>query len=580
MSEAVNDDLTLLREYARRNSEEAFAALVSRYVNLVYSVALRQVRDPQLAEEITQAVFIILARKAGSLSDKTILSGWLCRTARYASANALTIQRRRQHHEQEAQMQTILNQPANDETWMQIAPLLDAAMEKLNQKDHDALVLRFFENKQFAEVGTALGTSEDAAKMRVNRALEKLRKFFFERGVSSTSAIIAGAISANFVQFAPAGLAKTVSAIGIAKGAGASTSILTLIKGAVKLMAWTKAKTAIIASMGLLLTVGTTAVVVKEIKPQKDSALVFTAEGLVSSEAHQTYDNTNGTFESDGRFLFSCSNDVWRIQFTYLHQTVPKNISIQGGRPAIMMDCKQIPDGIREIVTFPSQNEVKPPNWYPSAIVSSDKFPNIGLKGLFLPWLSLCPNPDLPLINSNLIHLNFQSDLFDNPKDGGRFHLSFIEPQQKFLSELIITNDGTMILADGNTRPYSKPYAGGFIQFSYKVLQTTNCHGIIFPLLAVLHQYLPLPNGKTPEETYPAVTARLTIQKIDVGGRNLTLKPVPKIVAALDKRFGLNNNLTVNYIVTNDQYSAITDERLDRLASLYRRMPMNKTPER
>ncbi|HEY1718822.1 MAG TPA: sigma factor [Verrucomicrobiae bacterium] len=98
----MTDDMALLREYARRNSEEAFAALVSRHVNLVYSVALRQVRDPHLAEEITQAVFIILARKAESLNAKTVLSGWLCRTARYASANALTIQRRRQHREQEA----------------------------------------------------------------------------------------------------------------------------------------------------------------------------------------------------------------------------------------------------------------------------------------------------------------------------------------------------------------------------------------------------------------------------------------------------------------------------------------------
>src|ERR1700690_145886 len=119
----MTDDLTLLREYARRNSEEAFATLVSRYINLVYSVALRQVRDPQLAQEITQAVFIILARKADSLDPKTILSGWLCRTARYASANALTIQHRRQHREQEAPMQSIFNEapnePAPAETWDQ-----------------------------------------------------------------------------------------------------------------------------------------------------------------------------------------------------------------------------------------------------------------------------------------------------------------------------------------------------------------------------------------------------------------------------------------------------------------------------
>src|SRR6058998_3274907 len=106
------DDMDLLREYARRNSEEAFATLVARHINLVYSVSLRQVREPHLAEEITQAVFIILARKAASLGPKTVLSGWLCRAARYASANALTIQRRRQRREQEAHLQSTESEPS------------------------------------------------------------------------------------------------------------------------------------------------------------------------------------------------------------------------------------------------------------------------------------------------------------------------------------------------------------------------------------------------------------------------------------------------------------------------------------
>jgi RNA polymerase sigma factor (sigma-70 family) len=272
----MNDDLNLLREFARNNSEDAFASLVARHVNLVYSVALRSVRDAHLAEEITQAVFIILARKADSLGDKTILPGWLCRTARYASANALKIQRRRQHREQEAYMQSILNEaePMHEETWNRIAPLLDGAMEQLGQKDHDALVLRFFENKTFAEVGATLGASEDAAKMRVNRALEKLRKFFTKRGVSSTTAIIAGTISANSVQAAPVTLAKSVTAVAIAKGAAASASTLTLIKGALKIMAWSKMKTTIVVGASILFAAGTATVVIEKSRAERASRLV------------------------------------------------------------------------------------------------------------------------------------------------------------------------------------------------------------------------------------------------------------------------------------------------------------------
>ncbi|HEY3856128.1 MAG TPA: sigma-70 family RNA polymerase sigma factor [Verrucomicrobiae bacterium] len=257
----MTDDMTLLREYVRCNSQEAFAVLVSRHVNLVYSVALRDVHDPHLAEEITQAVFIILARKAESLSPKIILSGWLCRTARYASANALTIQRRRQRREQVAYMQSVLSEPEPD-VWTQIAPLLGGAMEHLGQKDHDAVVLRFFEGKSFQEIGTALGASENAAKKRVAYALDKLRKFFFKHGIASTTAVIAVALSTNSVQVAPVALAQTATSLAIAKGATTSTSTLTLTKRALKIMAWSKAKTAIVVGVGILLAAGTTTTVV------------------------------------------------------------------------------------------------------------------------------------------------------------------------------------------------------------------------------------------------------------------------------------------------------------------------------
>ena len=256
--------MRLVREYASRQSESAFAALVSRHTNLVYSAALRQTRDPQLAEEVTQVVFIILARKAASLGAKTILTGWLYRTACYVSGSALKRELRRQHREQEAYMQSELDAQAGS-TWKQLSPLLDEAMLRLGQTDHDALVLRFFEGRSLNEVGHALGASEEAAKKRVNRALEKLRNIFAKRGVSSTTAIIAGAISAHSVQAAPVALAKAATAAAITKGAAASTSTLTLIKGALKIMAWTKAKTSIVVGVGVLLAAGTTTVTLKQI---------------------------------------------------------------------------------------------------------------------------------------------------------------------------------------------------------------------------------------------------------------------------------------------------------------------------
>ena len=249
------DDMDLVRQYARSKSEEAFAALVSHHVNLVYSVALRLVRDAHLAEEITQTVFIILARKAGSLSSSTVVPGWLCRTARYASAKALTMERRRQHREQQAYMESHLNEPESN-AWMQIAPLLDTAMGQLGEKDHDALVLRFLEGRNFKEVSTALGTTEAGAKMRVNRALEKLRRFFTKRGLTFSAAVIAAAVSANSVQAAPLGLATSVTVAAV-KGTTVTTSTLTLIKTTLQIMAWTKLKIAVVVGTIAVMAAGT-----------------------------------------------------------------------------------------------------------------------------------------------------------------------------------------------------------------------------------------------------------------------------------------------------------------------------------
>ena len=265
-------DLELLRQYAEHGAEAAFTTLVARHVNLVYSVARRQTGNASAAEEITQAVFVILARKAGAWPRGAVLSGWLYQTARLTANNYLRAEIRRTRREQEAYMQSLTPDPhpdADPEIWRRITPLLEDAIGGLGQEERDAVVLRFFEGKSFQEIGGVAGATENAAKKRVGRALEKLEAYFRRRGIASTSAILGETLAANFIQTAPPALAPAVAAMAVAKGATASLSTLTLIKGTLTIMAWTKAKTAVAVIAGILLATGATTVTVKEIQEHR-----------------------------------------------------------------------------------------------------------------------------------------------------------------------------------------------------------------------------------------------------------------------------------------------------------------------
>ncbi len=203
-------DWELLREYAQQDSETAFATLVERHIPLVYSAAVRQTNNPALAEDITQGVFVLLAGKASKINDKTILAGWLYRAARNLAQTALRTERRRRQREAAA-AQLDIGSPEPD-LWEQVAPALDEAMAQLGETDRNALLLRFFQNKKLLEVGLALGLTEEAAKKRVARAVNKLRNLFVQRGIALTGAALAGVLTARAVHAAPAALVASISA--------------------------------------------------------------------------------------------------------------------------------------------------------------------------------------------------------------------------------------------------------------------------------------------------------------------------------------------------------------------------------
>jgi RNA polymerase sigma factor (sigma-70 family) len=256
----MTSDLELLQNYADRNSEEAFAELVRRHLDLAYSAALRQVRSPQLAEEVAQSVFTDLARNAGKLKPDTVLTAWLYQVTRRTAVDVVRKESRRQLREQIATEMNAMNAHAADSgtgfqpVWTDIEPVLDKAMEALDDTDRAAVLLRYFENKTLREVGQTLGTSDDAAQKRVSRAVERLREFLSRRGVTVGASGLVVVISANAVQAAPAGLAVTISTAAVLAGTAVSTS--TVITATKAIAMTTLQKTLITAALAVVAGAG------------------------------------------------------------------------------------------------------------------------------------------------------------------------------------------------------------------------------------------------------------------------------------------------------------------------------------
>jgi RNA polymerase sigma factor (sigma-70 family) len=252
----MTDDAELLRRYAEERDEASFAEIVRRHVNLVHSAAVRQVNgDAHLAADITQAVFTDLARKAGVIARHRVLAAWLFTSTRYAAAKAVRTERRRAAREQEAQlMQDTSQDSAASLDWGRVRPVLDAALGELNERDREAILLRYFEGRDYAELGARLSVSDNTARMRVERALDKLRAGLERRGLPSTSAALGLALGAQAVAAAPAGLAATVTGAALG-GAGAGSATAAVI-----FMSMTKLQ---LGSAAALLALATTGYVIQ-----------------------------------------------------------------------------------------------------------------------------------------------------------------------------------------------------------------------------------------------------------------------------------------------------------------------------
>lgn len=225
----MNDGQQLIADYVKSGSESAFRELVSRYVDLVYSSAIRLVNgDIHLAEDVTQTVFTDLARMARTLSRDVMLGGWLHRHTCFVASKAMRGERRRRERERQA-MEMNLSEDHSAANLAAVAPALDEAINELGAEDRAAILLRFFEQRDFRSVGEALGSNEEAARKRVDRALDKLHGLLSRRGVALSAAALATTLSAGVVSAAPTGLAVTVSSAALA-GVATGGTTLTLLQ--------------------------------------------------------------------------------------------------------------------------------------------------------------------------------------------------------------------------------------------------------------------------------------------------------------------------------------------------------------
>lgn len=534
-------DHDLLQQFVRTNSESAFTTLVERYVNMVYSTALRFTSNAHHAQEITQVVFIVFARKAGKLSAQTILSGWLYETARLTSSNFIKANIRRQQREQEMYMQSM---PSHSEkqAWDQIKPLLDQAMGDLGEFDRNAVIMRYFENKTAQEIAEVLKTSEAAAHKRISRALEKLRKNFLKRGVTLSSVVLAGTLTTQGMEAAPVGLLANIVESAV-KGAAVPVSCYALVNATLKGMSWIKLNLAIGVLAAIALPVSLAAfVLTAERTPIKYFGNDLELQGILTLSRPQSKPGRSYSYQ------FRRSGLQWELKI----EGVGKNQDTNWIYELLLYDGEDLfhLTKLSKHLTR-SKTPLRPDQLAAADEPTPDLFlgitHGINTKSFAIPfnilWLAFEGGHYVTAVTNELPPLTRGSFSEGAPPS---HDYGFLDDSMNFLKWATFNGATNWWIDDMKPSMYLPPYdKEAWTNMTYEVTLATNVIGGKIPLKFVTHFNMLFPAGmsrpgmpKSEQELKYAGSATGLVSKVVLGLHHpLQLPEMPETVNVVDMRF-------------------------------------------
>ena len=533
----MTDSQQLLAEYRQNGSDAAFRELVTRYVDLVYSTALRLVEgDTHRAEDVAQTVFVDLARKAQTLPHEVRLGGWLHRDACLVAGHTMRGERRRQSRERQAVEMNVL-QNHSDADFSQVAPLLDDAIDELGEADRTAILLRFFEQQDFHAVGRALGSSEDAARMRVTRALEKLHTLLTHRGVTLSAAALGTALATEAVTAAPAGLAGSVAGAALANAAAGSLGTLSILKS------MTLAKVTL-GIAGVILAGLLAALLLRE--RQHSLGMGYTIRGTLTYEGHGLGESPYHLavpFKRD--FEVAVKDGKWVVKMTLIGNTNFKYFYSAFDGTNIVYVGKSTDEALAQLR---ASIRDKPPS-----LAGLEVFQSCTVEQALAPmavssaagahaWLALASGCYFKGVTGTTA---LDIHPLDAPQAGHfvrrelpcTFQLSTEAPylpvqvQYTWTNVLLMFPNGRLV-----DRPLPAAFKGSFLAMDLKSEQFTNVGGMHFPTKFEIREYMPLPTATNESDFRCTLVVRGLVTAISTTEQQFTNELAGQVFEVRDLR--------------------------------------------